>query len=45
VKNAAYGIAMQVSAAMSILSQGIIGSISPQIIKSAGAGEINKMIF
>ncbi len=45
VKNAAYGIAMQVSAAMSILSQGIIGSISPQIIKSAGAGEISKMIF
>jgi len=45
VKNAAYGIAMQVSAAMSILSQGIIGSISPQIIKSAGAGEVSKMIF
>jgi O-antigen/teichoic acid export membrane protein len=45
VKNAAYGIAMQVSGAMSILAQGIIGSISPQIIKSAGAGEINKMIF
>lgn len=45
VKNAAYGITMQVSAAMSILSQGIIGSISPQIIKSAGAGETTKMIF
>ena len=45
VRNAAYGIAMQVSVAMSILSQGIIGSISPQIIKSAGAGDTAKMIF
>lgn len=45
VKNAAYGISTQVSVAMSILSQGIIGSISPQIIKSAGAGDTSKMIF
>lgn len=45
VKNAAYGIAMQVSAAMSILSQGIISSISPQIIKSAGAGNQERMLF
>ncbi len=44
-KNAAYGIAMQINVAMSILSQGIIGSLSPQIIKSAGAGEYDKMIF
>ncbi len=45
IRNAAYGIAMQVSVAMSILSQGIIGSITPQIIKSAGAGDTSKMIF
>lgn len=45
VKNAAYGIAMQVSAAMSILAQGIGGSLSPKIIKSAGAGDHVKMIY
>ena len=45
VRNAAYGIATQISVAMSILAQGIIGSISPQIIKSAGSGETSKMIF
>ena len=45
VKNAAYGIAMQVNSAMTILSQGVIGSISPQIIKSAGAKDHKKMIF
>jgi O-antigen/teichoic acid export membrane protein len=45
VRNAAYGIATQISVAISILSQGIIGSISPQIIKSAGAGDTKKMIF
>ncbi len=43
--NAAYGIAMQISAAMSILSQGIIGAMSPQIIKSAGAKDHDKMLF
>lgn len=45
VKNAAYGISTQISVAMSILAQGIIGSISPQIIKSAGARDYEKMIF
>lgn len=44
-RNAAYGIAMQISVAMSILGQGISGSITPQIIKSAGAGDTKKMIF
>lgn len=43
--NAAYGIAMQVNAAMSILSQGVLGSLSPQIIKSAGQKDYEKMIF
>ncbi|MGL2964119.1 MATE family efflux transporter [Flavobacterium sp. RSB2_4_14] len=44
-RNAAYGLAMQVNSAMAILSQGIIGSLSPQIIKSAGSGDQKKMIF
>jgi O-antigen/teichoic acid export membrane protein len=45
VKNAAYGIAMQINAAMAILSQGVLGSISPQIVKSAGAGDTKRMIY
>lgn len=45
VMNAAYGVAMQVNAAMSILSQGVLGSLSPQIIKSAGQKDYKKMIF
>lgn len=45
VRNAAYGIATQISVALAILAQGIIGSLSPQIIKSAGAGDHVKMIF
>ena len=45
IKNAAYGIAMQVNAAVGILSQGIIASFSPRIIKLAGAGENDKMIY
>jgi O-antigen/teichoic acid export membrane protein len=45
VLNAAYGIALQVNSAMSILSQGVLGSLSPQIIKSAGKKEYKKMIF
>ena len=45
VKNAAYGIAMQVNAAVGMLSQGIIGSISPKIIKSAGSGDLKKMVY
>lgn len=45
VKNAAYGITMQVNSALSILSQGIMSSLSPQIIKAAGAGDTAKMMF
>ena len=45
VMNAAYGIAMQVNAAMSIMSQGVLGSLGPQIIKSAGQKDYEKMIF
>jgi O-antigen/teichoic acid export membrane protein len=45
VVNAAYGIAMQVKFAVGMLAQGITGSISPQIVKSAGAGETEKMIY
>jgi O-antigen/teichoic acid export membrane protein len=45
VKNAAYGITMQVNAALSIFSQGVLSSLSPQIIKAAGAGDTVKMMF
>jgi O-antigen/teichoic acid export membrane protein len=45
IKNAAYGITMQVNSALSILGQGIVGAISPQIMKSAGGDEKEKMIF
>ena len=45
VANAAYGIASQVNFAMGMLSQGFIGSISPQIIKSAGSGETDRMVY
>lgn len=44
-RNAAYGIAMQINSAMAILSQGIIASLGPQIVKSAGTKEYDKMIF
>lgn len=45
IMNAAYSIALQVNAAMSILSQGVLGSLGPQIIKSAGQKDHKKMIF
>lgn len=45
IKNAAYGVSMQINAALAILSQGVQGSISPKIIKSAGAGNIPNMIY
>jgi len=45
VKNAAYGIAMQVNAGLNVLSNGIKSSMSPQILKSAGTGDYNKMIY
>lgn len=45
IKNAAYGITMQVNSALGILSQGILSTLSPQIIKAAGAGDNARMIF
>jgi len=45
IANAAYGIAMQVNFALGMLAQGFSGSINPQIIKSAGAGETDRMIY
>lgn len=45
VKNAAYGVSLQVNAAIAILSQGVQGAISPKIIKSAGAGNQSNMIY
>ena len=45
IVNAAYGITMQVNSAISILSQGVLGSLGPQIVKSAGQKDYEKMIF
>lgn len=45
VKNAAYGVSLQINAAIAILSQGVQGAISPKIIKSAGAGNQSNMIY
>lgn len=45
LKNAGYGIAMQINAAMSILSQGIVSAISPRIVKLAGAKNTKNMIY
>jgi O-antigen/teichoic acid export membrane protein len=45
VVNAAYGIAMQVNTAIGMLSQGMSSSMGPQIIKSAGIGDYDKMTY
>lgn len=45
VKNAAYGIALQVYAAVTILSQAISTSLNPTLVKSAGEGNHKKMIY
>jgi O-antigen/teichoic acid export membrane protein len=42
--NAAYGIAMQINSAMGLLTQGIIGAISPKILKSAGSKDTEVMM-
>ena len=43
--NAAYGIANQVFGAVQFLSQAILNAISPQIIKSEGAGNRKRMLY
>jgi len=45
LKNAAYGIALQINAAMALLSQGIISAITPKILKGAGSGEVDHMVY
>jgi O-antigen/teichoic acid export membrane protein len=45
VKNAAYGIALQVYAAVTILSQAISTSLNPTLVKSAGEKNHKKMIY
>lgn len=44
IANAAYGIATQVQAAVSIFSQGVVTALSPRIMKAAGNGDINQML-
>ncbi len=43
--NAAYGIANQVSSQLNYFSATMIRSLNPQIMKSEGAGNHNKMLF
>lgn len=45
IANAAYGVALQVQAAIGIFSQGIITSISPRIMKSAGVKDYETMLY
>jgi len=42
--NSAYGIAMQVSGAVSFVSQSILNAMSPQIVKAEGAGNRERML-
>lgn len=43
--NAAYGLALQVSAYANFLSDALLNSMKPQIIKAEGGGDRNKMLF
>lgn len=45
IANAAYGIALQVQAALGIFSQGIITSFTPRILKSAGTNKEQKALL
>lgn len=45
VINAAFGIALQVSGAISFLSTSLMLAITPQIVKAEGAGERQKMFL
>jgi O-antigen/teichoic acid export membrane protein len=45
IKNASYGIALQVYAAVTILSQAISTSLNPTLVKSAGEKNYKKMIY
>lgn len=43
--NAAYGLALQISSYANFLSDALINSIRPQIIKAEGSSERNRMIY
>lgn len=45
VTNAAYGISVQINNALNILSQGFTGSMGPILMKSAGEGNYERMMY
>ena len=44
VANAAYGVALQIQAALGVFSQGIVAAMTPKILKSAGRNEEKLML-
>lgn len=44
IANAAYGVALQVQAALGVFSQGIVSAMTPRILKSAGRKEEKDML-
>jgi O-antigen/teichoic acid export membrane protein len=44
VANAAYGVALQIQAALGVFSQGIVAAMTPRILKSAGRNEEKVML-
>lgn len=44
IANAAYGVALQIQAALGIFSQGIVAAMTPRILKSAGRNEEKVML-
>lgn len=45
IANAAYGIALQISGAVNFLAVSITNAMSPQIVKSEGAGDRKRMLM
>lgn len=45
IANAAYGVALQVSNAVSFIALSILNAMNPQIMKAEGAGERNRMLM
>ena len=44
ITNAAYGVALQIQAALGVFSQGIVAAMTPKILKSAGRNEEKVML-
>ncbi len=44
IANAAYGVALQIQAALGVFSQGIVAAMTPRILKNAGKYEVKQMI-